>query len=100
MAWRANLHPEVNTDLALLGSAEARNLLKVIRDRIQNGEPDTTGKPLADPLAGFRRIRTGGTRIVYRANNATIGVLIIAIGQRRDAEVYAAAENRMLSARK
>lgn len=94
MAWDVKLHPEVDTDLVLLGPAEARNVLKVIRDRIQDGEPDKIGKPLAGSLAGYRRIRTGSTRIVYRVNAKIIEVLIIAVGQRRDAEVYAKAEGR------
>jgi mRNA interferase RelE/StbE len=94
MSWAVKLHPEVDTDLALLGPAEARNILKVIRDRIQNGEPDKIGKPLAGSLAGYRRIRTGSTRIVYRVNKKAIEVLVIAVGQRRDAEIYATAEGR------
>lgn len=95
MAWRVTLHPGVDADLVLLGPAEARNILKVIRDRIQNGEPDKSGKALSGSLAGFRRIRTGSTRIVYRVNKKAIEVLVIAVGQRRDAEVYATAEDRL-----
>lgn len=95
MIWRVTLHPEVDNDLVLLGPAESRNILKVIRDRIQNGEPDKSGKALSGSLAGFRRIRTGSTRIVYRVNKKAIEVLVIAVGQRRDAEVYAAAEERL-----
>jgi mRNA interferase RelE/StbE len=95
MVWRVSLHPGVDADLVLLGSAEARTILKVIRDRIQNGEPDKSGRALSGSLAGFRRIRTGSTRIVYRVNKKTIEVLVIAVGQRRDAEVYATAEDRL-----
>jgi mRNA interferase RelE/StbE len=95
MIWRVTLHPGVDGDLALLGAAEARTILKVIRDRIKHGEPDKSGKPLSGPLAGFRRIRTGNTRIVYRINKQAIEVLVIAVGQRRDAEVYAAAVARL-----
>ncbi len=95
MIWRVTLHPEVDNDLVLLGPAESRNILKVIRDRIQNGEPDKSGKALSGSLAGFRRIRTGSTRIVYRVNKKAIEVLVIAVGQRRDAEVYATAEERL-----
>ncbi len=95
MIWRVTLHPEVDNDLVLLGPAESRKILKVIRDRIQNGEPDKSGKALSGSLAGFRRIRTGSTRIVYRVNKKAIEVLVIAVGQRRDAEVYATAEERL-----
>ena len=95
MIWRVTLHPEVDNDLVLLGPAASRNILKVIRDRIEHGEPDKSGKALSGSLAGFRRIRTGSTRIVYRVNKKTIEVLVVAVGQRRDAEVYAAAEERL-----
>ena len=95
MTWRVTLHPEIGGDLAILGAAEARAILKVIRDRIQDGEPDKAGKPLSGQLAGCRRIRTSNTRIVYRVNVQAIEVFIVAIGMRRNDEVYAAAEKRV-----
>lgn len=95
MTWRVIYHEAVFADLRAIGQAEARTILNVITKRIQNGEPDKLGKPLAGRLAGYRRIRTGSTRIVYRVNAEAIEVLIVAIGQRRDAEVYAAAEGRV-----
>jgi mRNA interferase RelE/StbE len=95
MVWCVSLHPGVDADLVLLGPAEARTILKVIRNRIENGEPEKSGKALSGSLAGFRRIRTGSTRIIYRVNKQAIEVLVIAVGQRRDAEVYAAAEDRL-----
>lgn len=94
MTWQVIYHHAVVDDLRALGDAEARIILNVITKRIQNGEPDKLGKPLAGRLAGYRRIRTGSTRIVYRVNAASIEVLIVAVG-RRDAEVYAAAEGRV-----
>ena len=94
MAWGVIYHDGVYADLRLLGPAEARTVLAVITQRIQNGEPDKSGKALAGSLADFRRIRTGSTRIVYRVNKKTIEVLVIAVGQRCDAAVYATAEER------
>jgi len=94
MVWRVIYHDAVSDDLRALGPPAARAILGIITQRIQNGEPDKTGKPLAGSLAGYRRIRTGSTRIVYRVNAKMIEVLIIAVGQRRDAEVYATAEGR------
>lgn len=95
MTWHVIYHDAVFDDLRALGNAEARTILNVITKRIQNGEPDKLGKPLAGRLAGYRRIRTGSTRIVYRVNAEVIEVLIIAVGQRRDAGVYTAAEGRI-----
>lgn len=94
MIWTVSYHPEVEQDLIKLGRAEAKAILKVIEERIINGEPDKSGKPLSGPLSGYRRIRTGQTRIVYRADGGRIEVLIIAVGMRRDNEIYAKAVNR------
>lgn len=95
MAWNVIYHPEVKDDLDQLGSAVAIRILAAIKERIANGEPDKSGKPLRGTLSGCRRIRTGDTRIVYRVNGQKIQVLIIAVGARRDKEVYDAAEDRV-----
>ena len=94
MTWSVRFHPEVEQDLRQLGSAEAKRVLKVIRERIAEGEPDKIGKPLRGALAGHRRIRTGDVRIVYRINGTEI-VLVLCVGARRDDEVYESATNRV-----
>ncbi len=94
MRWNVRFHPEVEQDLKQLGTAEARRVLKVVRERIAEGEPDKTGKPLNGALAGYRRIRTGDVRIVYRIDGVET-VLILCIGARRDDEVYKAATWRI-----
>jgi mRNA interferase RelE/StbE len=95
MVWGVIYHPDVQKDLDLLGFVAANRILDVIEQRIINGEPDKSGKPLGASLAGCRRIRTGDTRIVYRVNGTAIQVLIVAVGARRDEEVYDAAERRL-----
>ncbi len=95
MTWRVIYHPAVADDLDKLGRTEARAILKVISERIQHGEPDKTGKPLAGQLSGCRRLRTGNTRIVYKVNAEVIEVLIVAVGMRRNDEVYTTAEKRI-----
>ena len=95
MVWTVNYHPEVEQDLRSLGRAEARGILKVIEERIIQGEPDKLGKQLAGDLSGCRRIRTGQTRIVYRVDGGRIEVLIIAVGMRRDNEIYDTATSRV-----
>lgn len=95
MTWRVIYHPEVEQDLRALGRAEARAALKAISERIQNGEPGKSGKSLSGQLSGCRRLRTGNTRIVYRVNAGQIEVLIVAVGMRRNDEVYEAAGKRV-----
>jgi len=95
MAWGVNYHPDAQDDFDRLGSAAANRILDVIEERIENGEPDKSGKALNGSLAGCRRIRTGDTRIVYRVDGKAVEVLIIAVGARRDSEVYDAAKKRV-----
>lgn len=94
MTWRVQFHPAVEEDLKELGTAEARRVLKVIRERLAEGEPDKIGKPLRGALAGYRRVRTGGVRIVYRICGTEIA-LVLCVGARRDDEVYEAAIGRV-----
>lgn len=95
MVWGVTYHPDTAEDFDKLGSAAANRILDVIEERIENGEPDKSGKPLRGSLAGCRRIRVGDTRIVYRVDGKAIQVLIIAVGARRDSEIYDTANKRV-----
>lgn len=95
MAWNVIYHPDIQLDLKRLGTPAANRILDVIEERIRDGEPDKIGKPLRGTLSGCRRIRTGNTRIVYRVNGGAIEVLIIAVGARREEEVYRTAQRRV-----
>ena len=95
MAWTVLYHPAVQDDFRRLGRVEARKIQTVIDERLIKGEPDNAGKQLSGALAGYRRMRTGSTRIVYRVNKGKIEILIIAVGMRRDDEVYMKAGERV-----
>jgi mRNA interferase RelE/StbE len=47
-------------------------------------EDPTRGKPLQLTLRGLRSWRTGDWRIVYRATQERLEILVIAVGHRRD----------------
>lgn len=66
MLWTVRFHHDVESDLFRLGRAEARRILKVVHERITEGEPDKLGKPLRGVLASYRRIRTGDVHRVPR----------------------------------
>jgi len=95
VSWTVIYHPDVEDDLNRLGVSSANRILDVIENRIRDGEPDKLGKPLRGLLAGCRRIRTGSTRIVYRVDGENIQVLIVAVGARREEEVYVSAKKRV-----
>jgi mRNA interferase RelE/StbE len=94
MVWKVMLHPEVESDLRSLGRADAQKIVKVLEGRIALGEPDKLGKPLSRQLAGYRRIRTGQLRIVYKVDGSKIQVFVIAAGLRSD-EIYDLAVSRL-----
>jgi mRNA interferase RelE/StbE len=94
MSWKVIYHPDVITDLEGLGRSEAARIMRVIDERIRQGEPDKIGKPLYGSLAGYRRLRTGNMRIVYRVIADRIEVIVVAVGMRRKLEVYLKAEKR------
>jgi mRNA interferase RelE/StbE len=95
MSWKVIYHHDVAGDLEELGRSEAARIMRVIDERIRLGEPDKIGKPLYGSLAGYRRLRTGNMRIVYRVNADKIEVLVVAVGMRRNLEVYLKAERRL-----
>jgi len=95
MSYIVNFLPEVEADLRALGSVQAKRVLKVIDERIKKGEPEKAGKPLRNELKGLRRIRTGDTRIIYQIVNNKIEVLVIAVGPRRNDEIYKTARKRI-----
>ena len=94
MNRKVTYHPDVTGDLESLGRADAARIMRVIDERIRQGEPDKIGKPLHGSLAGYRRLRTGHIRIVYRVNKNMIEVMVVAVGMRREREAYSKAEKR------
>lgn len=95
MTWEIVYHHEVAEDLEELGNYQARAVLKAIETRIRDGEPEKTGKPLSGELAGCRRIRTGNVRIVYSVHAEIVEILIVAVGPRRNDEMYKIARQRV-----
>jgi mRNA-degrading endonuclease RelE of RelBE toxin-antitoxin system len=76
-------------ELELIPAGILKVALRKLRDR-----PDA-GKPLERVLKGCRSLRVGDGRIVYRHYLERDEVQVIAIGRRREDEVYASAEGRV-----
>ncbi len=54
-------------------------------------EPEIQGKPLAKELSGYRRVRTGRLKIIFRTDPKTATVYVVALGLRKagdKADVY------------
>ena len=63
---------------------QVRSMVRAAIERLV--EDPTRGNPLQLTLRGLRSWRTGDWRIVYRATNEKLEILVIAVGHRR--EVY------------
>lgn len=92
--WTVLYHPDVKSDLDSLGSAASVRILEVIHQRLYLGEPDKAGKTLSGDLSGWRRIRAGVFRIVYRTDSRRREAYVLAVGPRRRDEVYSMAGRR------
>lgn len=94
MVWNVKYLPEVHDDLSSLDGASVKRVKTVIENRIINGSPDKSGKPLRKNLASCRRIRVGDIRIIYKIFEKEIQVMVIAIGMRRNNAIYNLAYKR------
>ncbi len=68
--------PKLSSDIKLL-------IRKTIEQRLMI-DPVSFGKPLRYSLKGHRRLRIGDYRVVYRIEQETCTVIIIAIKHRKD----------------
>jgi mRNA interferase RelE/StbE len=70
-------------------SEAIRNLDPSIREKVRNAVDQLSadplrGKALAFSLKGLRSWRTGDWRIVYKAEQLRVTVIIVTVGHRRD----------------
>lgn len=88
MAWRIELLPEAEKDLARLDRPSAARILKFLRDRIASLEnPRSLGEALRGPELGrFWKYRVGDFRLICSIQDQVIRIVVVRIGNRR--EVY------------
>ena len=95
--YKVKLHPDVRSDLAALDRALQRQAAKQLR-KLENHP--FAGKPLGHKygldLTGYRSLYFGGKRyrIVYRVDETSCTVWVIAIARQVGFEVYRLATRR------
>jgi mRNA interferase RelE/StbE len=94
MKWEIIYHSEVVSDLESIGPSNARRIMKAIDFKLTKN-PIDFGQPLSGNLANFRKLRVGDFRIVYQIQRTKITVYVLAVGPRRDKEIYKAALKRI-----
>jgi len=85
--WEVIYHKEVDEDLKGVGPSAARRIIKTINKKLTS-EPERFGAPLSHHLKDFRKLRVGDFRVVYQVVRKKVIVFVLAVGPRRDKEIY------------
>ena len=94
MKWEIIYHKDVDEDLKNVGPSAAKRIMNTINKKLTS-EPDKFGAPLSHNLKDFRKLRIGDFRVVYQVFQKKIIVFVLAVGPRRDKEIYRAASHRL-----
>jgi len=94
MKWEVLYHSAVDDDLTSVGLGAARRIVTAI-DKKLTTEPLKFGEPLSGNLGMFRKLRIGDYRVVYQVIQNKVIVYVLAVGPRRDKEVYQEAVSRL-----
>ncbi len=82
-------HLVVRDDIPKLSNGWKEKVRRVIEERLMT-YPDLYGKPLRRSLKGYRKLRVGDYRVIFKIEKNTVKILVI---QHRSV-VYDAAEKR------
>ena len=88
---RLMYHPEVREDVARIPANIRKVIQRAIEERL-GVDPVKFGDPLKRSLRGYRKLRVGDYRLIYRCD--TPEVVILMIGHRKD--VYDKVASRVM----
>ncbi|MDX2441766.1 MAG: type II toxin-antitoxin system RelE/ParE family toxin [Desulfobacterales bacterium] len=94
MTWEIVYHKDVEDDLESVGPSAARRIMQTIDEKLTQA-PEKFGAPLSNNLKNFRKLRIGDFRVVYQVFNKKVIVFVLAVGPRRDKEIYRSASKRI-----
>ena len=87
MTWTVIYHHEVDEDLQSVGVSTASRIVRAIDAKLTRSPLDF-GSPLSGNLANFRKLRVGDCRVVYQVLKTKVVVYVLAVGLRKDKEIY------------
>ncbi|MEK7555918.1 MAG: type II toxin-antitoxin system RelE/ParE family toxin [Patescibacteria group bacterium] len=67
----------MDEDVPKLSPADKKRIRKSIEEKLMT-RPDVFGKPLRRSLSGYRKLRAGDYRVVFRIENTTVVIFCIA----------------------
>ncbi len=94
MTWEIIYHKDVDDDLKSVGPAAARRIILTINEKLARA-PEKFGAPLSNNLKDFQKLRIGDFRVVYQVFNTKVIVFVLAVGPRRDKQIYQSASKRI-----
>lgn len=66
----------IKKDIPKLSSSDKNKIKKAIGDKLSIN-PETFGKPLRRSLKGYRKLRVGDYRVIYRIENRIVKIFYI-----------------------
>jgi mRNA interferase RelE/StbE len=96
--YKIKVHKLVTTQDGKRFDAATKEKIKKKIVELLSASPEEVGEPLRFELAGYRKLKIFDKyRIVYRVEKDKILVFVLAVGIRRDSEVYQEAIRRLRS---
>lgn len=96
MTFKIKLHKKVISEDSKLFDEKTKEKIKKKCKELLSTNPEEVGEPLRFELLGYRKLKIfNDYRIIYRVNKKEVFVFILAVGIRRDREVYREALKRL-----
>jgi len=94
MSYQLRYHPLIlKEDFKRIDRSQQQRLLRTIEKKL-TARPDQHGRPLQSPLHGYWKLKVGNYRVVYRIDRHQVTVYLLAVGFRRNQEIYITALQR------
>jgi mRNA interferase RelE/StbE len=81
-------------DFKKIDHASRRLILKAIHKKFVH-DPERYGDPLSGEYKGYRKLRVGDYRVIYKVVKDKVMVMVVKVGIRRDYKVYNEFINRL-----
>ena len=72
----------INEDFSKLDNSTRQRVIKEVREKLSVA-PNQFGRPLRNELKGYRRLRVGNYRVIYRVDHKNAQVLVVMVIHRR-----------------
>jgi len=94
--YKIKLHKEVISEDSKKIDPRTKDKIKQKCLQLLSYEPEKAGEPLRPPLGHYRKLVVfNNYRVIYRVDRDEVIVFILAVGIRRDAEIYEIALKRL-----